>query len=206
MGVLASYNQANSLLEKGIVAELRGKPEPKCFRASIAALEEAQRQMKLLDARFGELLAIDAAGTEVPEFGEALEKILREERPFERVSLQGVRYANSGGRERDEPTPLKGSRDILLAQREDLRVLERKLAEVLDAYRSALPLAEKAQFVPVMLSGRNAFGDKMPQFTDMMSAYDRFVVRSCMKTIDATMQIYPTGWEWLEEQPAEGGR
>jgi hypothetical protein len=49
-----------------------------------------------------------------------------------------------------------------------------------------------------MLSGRNAFGDKMPQFTDMISGYDRLYVQTCMATIAATMQVYPKGFEWLK--------
>lgn len=45
-------------------------------------------------------------------------------------------------------------------------------------------------------------GDKMPQFTDMMSAFERFYVRTCMATITTTMQVYPRGFEWLTEKKA----
>jgi hypothetical protein len=80
-----------------------------------------------------------------------------------------------------------------------LKLLRGKLDEVITAARDAIPLAEKGQFAQVMLSGRNGFGDKMPQFTDWFSAYDRFYVQSCMTTIAATMQIYPKGFEWLKK-------
>jgi hypothetical protein len=64
-------------------------------------------------------------------------------------------------------------------------------------------LAEKGEFAQVMLSGRNAFGDKMPQFTDMISAFERLYTRTCMATIATTMQIYPKGFEWLAGGKAE---
>jgi len=87
--------------------------------------------------------------------------------------------------------------DILVSQLADISVLIQKGTAAVDALRSAIPLAERSEFVPVMLSGRNAFGDIMPQFTDMMSVFDRAYIRACMATISATMQSYPAGWEWL---------
>lgn len=120
------------------------------------------------------------------------------EPPFERLTTSGVRFSDIAAGAPDKPLAIRSGHDILVAQRDDLRILRQKLVEVIDAYRNAMPLTEKGEFVRVMLSGRNAFGSKMPQFTEMMSAYDRFIVRSCMTTIDATMQVYPVGWEWLQ--------
>ncbi|HLW54620.1 MAG TPA: hypothetical protein VKW06_17420 [Candidatus Angelobacter sp.] len=200
--VLTAYYRANSQLEEGIVAELGGKPAPMRFRASLRSFEAMAQDMTKLEKKMTELIEIDkrAADQKVPIYEETVKKVLAESRPFERISVNGVRYGNAGGVEGAAPAAVQSTSQILVAQRDDLQVLEKKLAEVIEAMRNAIPLAEKGEFARVMLSGRNAFGSKMPQFTDMMSAYDRFVVRSCMTTIDATMQVYPKGWEWL--QPA----
>jgi hypothetical protein len=187
-------------LEEGIVSELDGKPSPVSFRSSLKNFEELSEKMTTLDRKLTELAEIDkrAANLKVPLYENTVTKVLKESKPFERMSAKGVRYADAGGTEADRVSTIQTTSDILVAQRDDLRILQKKLGEVIEALRNAIPLAEKGEFVRVMLSGRNAFGSKMPQFTDMMSAYDRFVVRSCMTTIDATMQVYPTGFEWLQ--------
>ena len=73
------------------------------------------------------------------------------------------------------------------------------LDEVIVAMQDAMPLTERGQFASVMLSGRNAFGEKMPQFTNMFSAYQRLYVTTVLATISTTMQVYPNGYEWLAE-------
>jgi uncharacterized coiled-coil protein SlyX len=185
------------------VAELGGKPAPAEFRASLKNFEEMAQKMTTLEGKLTDLVDFDKrnASLKVALYEDTVRKVLKESKPFERVSDSGVRYAEVGGTEARQGPAIQETSEILVAQRDDLKVLEKKLSEVIEAMRNAIPLAEKGEFVRVMLSGRNAFGSKMPQFTDMMSAYDRFVVRSCMTTIDATMQVYPTGWEWLQPAP-----
>jgi hypothetical protein len=199
VGVMGTYYNANSYLERAIVAELNGRPEPMAFRASLASFEAMASQMTVLDQKFAELLAIDQANKQVNTFENALAKLLAEAPPFERIGMPGTRYANIGGGPKVAPPALKSSSDILKAQRADLGILQKAAGEAIAAFREALPLTEKGEFVAVMLSGRNAFGDKMPKFADMISAYDRFNVRTCMATIDATMQVYPAGFEWLKK-------
>ena len=199
--VLSTYFKANSHLEEGIVAELTGKPASAEFRASLKGFEELADKMVVLDRKLTDLAEFDKqhADQKIPVYEDTVKKVLRESKPFERVGDAGARYAEVGGAKGSKPSAILNTSDILVAQRDDLRLLQKKLNEVIEAMRNAIPLAEKGEFVRVMLSGRNAFGSKMPQFTDMMSAYDRFVVRSCMETIDATMQTYPKGWEWLQK-------
>ena len=155
--------------------------------------------MATLDKRLAELQAIDKAGHAVEIYERALTKILAEGGPIERLSRKGVRYSDVAGRKAEKGEPIVGTAGILAAQRQDLAVLRTMLEEVLQGLRDALPLAEKGEFAQVMLSGRNAFGDKMPQFTDMISSFERLYVRTCMATIATTMQVYPTGFEWLTE-------
>jgi len=199
LGVIATYYKGNSYLESGILAELDDQPNPALFRAALGSYESSADQMIILDQKLAELIEIDRSGQKVQLFEDALAKILREGVPFERLSTRGVRYANAGGLKPDQQRELRNSGDILVAQREDLKILQNALREAIAALREAIPLAEKREFVPVMLSGRNAFADKMPKFTDMISAYERFNIRGCMATIDATMQVYPAGFEWLKK-------
>lgn len=133
-----------------------------------------------------------------PGFDDAVAKLLRESKDLRRVADVGLRYGDVGGLKATRSTPTNVL-DIYRAQREDLAILRKLLPEVIAGLRDAIPLAEKGEFARVMLSGRNAFGDKMPQFTDLFSTYDRFYVESCMATIAATMQIYPAGFEWLKK-------
>lgn len=107
-----------------------------------------------------------------------------------------MRYADLAGKEA-RPQPIVGIVGVVDAQLADLAILRGVLSQVVSGLRDAMPLAEKGEFARVMLSGRNAFGDKMPQLTDMVSAFDRLYVQTCMATISATMQVYPKGFEWL---------
>ena len=200
--MLAKYHEANRLIESGILAELDGKPDPGLFRKALAALEDSGTALaSLRDEQSGLLaLAQDAKSVKVQKYEDALAKILSEIGPLERVSAHGVRYSVVAGVAPPPAAQLTGMADILNAQLTDIDTLLRKNAVVVDALRSAIPLAENGEFVPVMLSGRNAFGDVMPQYTDMMSLFERFYTRTCMATIAATMQAYPAGWEWLQRR------
>jgi len=199
--VLASWAKGNSYLEAGVIAELDGTADPKQFHAALAQYEAMLQQMELLDEVLGEMQAIDkGATTREPLFDKALEKLLAEGAPYERLDLRRARYANAGGaKSKAKAPPLKTFADILSAQRDDLGILRKKLTDVIASLRDAMPIAEKGEFVPVMLSGRNGFADKMPEFTDLLSSYDRFRTRVCMATIDATMQVYPKGYDWLKK-------
>jgi hypothetical protein len=80
-----------------------------------------------------------------------------------------------------------------------LKILQKTLDAVISGLRDAIPLTTKGEFAAVMLSGRNAFGDKMPQFIQMFGAFQSYYIRTVGVTITATMQLYPRGYEWLTE-------
>jgi hypothetical protein len=126
-----------------------------------------------------------------------LGRVLREGQPLPRLTRTGVRYADAANLPKEEVSSVTNTTSILSAWRADLKVLMSTLDEVIVGLRDAIPLAKKGEFAAVMLSGRNAFGDKMPQFTDMYSAYQRLYVRTVMATITTTMQVYPAGYQWL---------
>lgn len=199
--VLKTWHSANSPLEKGVLAEferaINGTPlKPYHYQETLHALSALQVKLTVLEIELTALRKLAADGTTTPEFDAALTKILAEGPRLQRLSTTGVRYADSAGGERRDQ-PIVGIAGVVDAQLADLKILRTVLDQVVSGLRDALPLAEKGEFARVMLSGRNAFGDKMPQLTDMVSAYDRVYVQTCMATIAATMQVYPKGFEWL---------
>jgi hypothetical protein len=199
---LFMWHAANSPLEKGVLAEFervinKTPLKPYHYQETLHALSALKVKTEVLQVKLQELRKLAADGTTTPEFDAALTKILAESRNIGRLSTTGVRYADVAGKEA-RVEPIVGIVGVIDAQSADLKILRGALDEVLAGLRDALPLAEKGEFAKVMLSGRNAFGDKMPQLTDMVSAFDRLYVQTCMATISATMQVYPKGFEWLK--------
>ena len=197
------WQEANSHLEDGVMAEFESKVNkeskvrPEEFKEALLGYQKLKRAMADFDNAIKLLQEIDKKGEKTKLHEKTLETILREGRPMPRLARTGVRYSDAAGIAKGKVSPLRNTTDILFAWREDLKVLSFTLDEVIEGLRDAIPLAEKGEFGSVMLSGRNAFGDKMPQFTEMFSAYHRFYVRTVMATIVTTMQVYPAGYEWL---------
>lgn len=196
---------ANSRLEAGVVAEFQSKLDPKqelqpqAFGEALSGLKELHHAMQAYDEGVAALQALDAACDQRTVTDQALARILEEGRPLPRLGRAGVRYADAGGLGTVKATPVRGQTEILAALRADLAILRQSLEEVIVELRDSMPLVEKGEFAAVMLSGRHGFGDKMPQFTEMFSAYQRFYVRTVMATIAATMQTFPAGYDWLTE-------
>jgi hypothetical protein len=199
------WHDSNVPLETGVLVEFehkadRSKPlKPELFRDHLGQLQKLEAQLLALDKTLGAVIDFLGKHDAIPEFDAMLLRVTSSTPDIKRLSSLGTRYAEVAGARQaaKEPQSLGTVLAIYKAQREDLGMLRAKLAEVVAGARDAVPLAEKGEFAQVMLSGRNAFGDKMPQFTDWFSAYDRFYVQSCMATIAVTMQIYPKGFEWL---------
>jgi hypothetical protein len=199
---MKTWHTANSPLEKGVLAEfdraVHGTPlKPYHYKETQAALNLLTLKLEVLQLKLSELREIGAEGETTPDFETALNKMLVTNQNTCRLSSAGVRYADVAGKEA-AAAPIKGIVGILDAQSADLKLLRGVLDQVNAGLRDAMPLAEKGEFAKVMLSGRNAFGDKMPQLTDMISCYERMYVQTCMSTISATMQVYPKGFEWLK--------
>lgn len=201
--VVLKWHQANSPLEQGVLAEFEQKLDnkkalqPDLFRQTLARLTELRSGLDELASALADMGQFVATHEVTPIFDLTVVRLLNEDRPIERLSETGVRYAEVSGITGNQGA-MEGIAGIIRAQQQDLRILKDKLSEVIVGLRDAIPLAENGQFAAVMLSGRNSFGDKMPQFTDMIHAYDRLYVRTCMSTIAATMQIYPRGFEWVK--------
>ncbi len=193
------HYEADDLLERGVLADMSGKPQPALFRQALARFKECSAAMALLDRKMGELIAIHEKGKPVPEFGETLRKILEQGGPVPRVSLTGVRYANVARDQQQPPKDFpKDLASIMAAQRSDLQILKKQLDGMIAAFTDVMPLGEKGEFSAALLSGRHGFADKVQQSVYLTGVFVQFYVSTCMATIDATMQVYPKGLEWLK--------
>lgn len=197
------WDGANRPLETGVLAEMEhivyGTPKQSYhFTETLISLQLLREKFHVLDLRLNELRVLADDGDTLPEFEKAITQILAEQNVL-RLSLQGVRYADIAG-ETNKSEPIVGLVGIIDAQIKDLKILMQVLDEVIVGTRNAIPLAEKGEFARVMLSGRNEFGDKMPQFTDMIYTYQKLYAQTCMSSIAATMQTYPKGFTWLEPE------
>ena len=129
-------------------------------------------------------------------------KLLREAAPFDRVSDRtGARYSDLGEKKkRGKPVPKHFSdlASLMKAQRQDLLTLKKLTKEVVQAFKGVLPSTEKGEFVKVMLSGRSPFSEKYEELVDARSTFSHFYTRGCMVSIQAVMQNFPAGFEFLK--------
>jgi MYXO-CTERM domain-containing protein len=199
---MAKHYAADDLLEQGVMAELDGKSDPAKFRQALKLFEETLAEMDNLDRGLVTAIEIHKKGTEDPAFATSVTRIMGELRDFRRISLRGSRFSNVSA-----STPVVAPKrptnllEIMEAQREDLGLLRKQLVETIESFRAVIPLAEKKQFVPMMLSGRAGFSSKVQQSVDLLGEYSRSYSKGCMTTIEATMQVYPKGFDWLPKVP-----
>jgi hypothetical protein len=197
------WQDSSYSLENGILAEFDSKIDKTKslkideYRKALSGYAEMRLAMNDLDKAIQVLQGADAKCEKVETFVETLKRNLTESAAFPRLSTAGVRFADAAGLPSENISPMHSIADVLQAWKNDLGVMEKTLDEVIAAMKDAMPLAERGQFAAVMLSGRNAFGEKMPQFTNMFSAYQRLYVTAVLATITTTMQVYPNGFEWL---------
>ena len=187
------------------MAELDGKPKPELFAQALSKFEESSAAMDDLNVKLGDLIALYKKSKESPDFEHALAKILAEWKPPQRVTLHGVRFANIGGRySREKQRTPRTLLELMEHQRSDLGMLRAQMKETIEAFRSVIPLAEKHEFAAMMLSGREGFADKIQQSVDLVGLFDRYYTSGCMTTIAATMQVYPSGLEWIKDSLPRG--
>jgi hypothetical protein len=182
------------------MAEFDGKPDAEKFKQALKHFEECSALMVQLDTRFGELIAIHRKGKLSANFAKSLERILKESDFQERPSLEKLRYSNVAKDAQPKTQPkLRDLLDIMESQRSALHLVKQQLDDMVGAMRNVIPLAEKGEFAAMMLSGRHGFSDKVQQSVNLIGVYSQFYTRPCMATIDATMQSYPSGLEWLKQ-------
>lgn len=183
---------------------MKGTPKPELFHQAYGKFQECADAMDQLAVRMTELIEAHAQYGDDPKFAAALSRILREADRLERVSMTGVRYSNIGGaRGAMRSNRPKDLANMLQMQRNDLALLRKQMRDTLAEFAKVLPLADRGEFASLILSGRHGFSDRIQQSVDMLGTYTTFYTRSCMTTIDATMQVYPSGLGWLRQMPLE---
>lgn len=193
------------MLERGVMAELDEKPEPELFRQAFKRFEDSLAAMDDLDKKMGELIAIHKQGKSLKAYDLALARILKEMGPVERVGMKGLRYSNVPNESKTRGKKLTTLLDIMEVQREDLAILREQLRVTIEAFRAVIPLADKNEFSAMMLSGRLGFADKILQQVNLITVYSKFYTRTCLTSIDATMQVYPAGLQWLKDSQIKKG-
>lgn len=195
------------MLEKGVMAEFDGKPDADKFKQALTHFENCSALMGELDGKFGELIAIHRKGELEKNFKKSLERILGESNFQERPSLEKLRYSNVAKEAQQKTQPkLRNLLDIMESQRSALQLVKQQLDDTIGAMRNVIPLAEKGEFAAMMLSGRHGFSDKVQQSVHLIGVYSQFYTRPCMATIDATMQSYPSGLQWLKQSVVDKQR
>lgn len=199
--VLRHHYEAEALLERAVIAEIDRRPDPPLLREVLRELSATSAGLVALQTELEALLAIDRGGKRLPIFDEALARLLREPGGFSAVSLTGERYSNAGGGE-EKVSVSKSPRtlaDLLTLQRERAALVGRQLDETVESLRALLPLADRGEFVSMMLSGRSGFADKLQESIELLRRLANLYTTSCGTTVAAAAHVYPAGLEWLTQ-------
>ncbi len=196
--------EGNRFMERGNIAEFHGGADAGSFRLAFSHLSESVPAMKRALNLYDELLKTLKSEPTLKVFDETTRKLYQEAQPFQRISQRdGARYSDLGKQVLDPDTdPMAASRfdsveSVLEAQREDLKMLLHLTERTLGAFEGVLPLTEKGEFVQMMLSGRSSFSDFYEELVYARSTFTDFYTKSCMVSIQAVMQTYPAGFEFL---------
>lgn len=217
LGVLRSRMEAGRLLEMGVLADIQREPSAQILENALAKLKESRKQMDKLYAKIDELRKIEKNNKALPEHNAALDRILKNHPPIERVSLTNSRFANVSQARGVAVNygPIGSSFDEMLANiQTDLTILQKEHDQAIEAFEAVLPAAKDGGFAAIVLSGRAPLPEKIMHSVDQMMVFVQSVDRACMATIAADMQVYPKGLEWLpkagwrkeKNQPEEGGK
>lgn len=200
--VLKERVEADNFLELGVLADIEGKPAEKYLHQALASLKASREHMDALYAQLEELRKHDKTHAPLPEHIKALDRILRNQPPVERVSLTNSRFANVSQSQGVSINygPIGRDFDELLSNlQSDLKVLSMETDETINAFVPVMPLAKSGGFAAMVLSGRAPLPEKIMHTVDQTMVYVQFFNRACMTSIAADMQVYPKGFEWLPQ-------
>jgi hypothetical protein len=196
--------ETNISLERGVLADMKGEPSAATLKQALKELQDSRAAMDTLSAKLERLRQIEKTHPLVPEYVAALDKILKDHPPIERVSLSDSRFANVARGTKGHEGPLGSNLDDILQNlSEDLDVLKSQADQTVAAFRDVLPMAEHGGFAAMVLSGRAPFPERMLQSGAMTMTYARYFHTACAATIAADMETYPKGLEWLKK-PVKG--
>lgn len=198
--VLRERVAADNFLELGVLADIEGKPAEEYLNKALASLRSSRKHMDTLYDQLGALREHDKTHKPLPEHIRALDKILKNHPPIERVSLTNSRFANVSQAQGIAINfgPVGSNFDELLGNlQSDLKILEIETDGVIEAFVSVMPLAKNGGFAAMVLSGRAPLPERIMHTVDQTMVYVQSFNRACMTSIAADMQVYPKGFEWL---------
>ena len=200
--VLGERMEAGRFLEVGVLQDIKGEHSEEALRASFKHLQLSRKYMDELHAVLGQMIEHEAKNKPLPEHKIALQRILANQPPIERVSMSNNRFANISGAHGVAVNygPIgKDFPELLKNLRSDLEILIKQHDGLLEAFRAALPVANSGGFAAMVLSGRAPLPEKVMHTADQIIVYTQFYDRACMSSIAADMQVYPKGFEWLPQ-------
>jgi hypothetical protein len=192
--------EAGRLLETGVLADMKGENSYPLLEKALQKIRESRVHMNALSDQISTLIRIEKANKALPEHDVALNRILRNHPPIERVSLTQSRFANVGAAAGVAVNygPIGANFVELLSNLQaDLKILQTATDQAIEAFTAILPTAKSGGFAAIVLSGRAPLPEKIMLSADQLMVYVQFHNRSCMTAIAADMQVYPKGLEWL---------
>jgi hypothetical protein len=196
--------EAGRSLESGVLADMKGEPSAPILKEALKQLKNSRTAMDVLAAKLTQLREIAQKNPLIPEYVTALDRILKDHPPVERISLTESRFANiARGKKQHEASAGSNLDEVLRNLSEDLNILREQSDQTIQAFRDVLPMAEQGGFAAMVLSGRAPLPDKVLQSADMTLTFAQFFNRACAATIAADMEAYPKGLEWLKK-PVKG--
>lgn len=196
--------EAGRDLESGVLADMQNKPSAAVLKGALKQLQDSRAAMDELGAKLTSLREIAKKYPLEPAYVAALDKILKDHPPVERISLTESRFANVARGKKQHEAPIGSNLDELLQNlSEDLSILKDQSDQTIQAFRDVLPMAEQGGFAAMVLSGRAPLPDKVLQSADMTLTFAQYFNRACAATIAADMETYPKGLEWLKK-PVKG--
>lgn len=181
-----------------MLAELRGRPYISSLRSALKESEKSVKYMRELEQTFAKMAAMQKKYPLNAKFKAALEAILKDHPRVERVDLDAVRYAQGASTRTDSLGPLGSDLgELIRTLGSDLSLL-RKQTEALNLEgHKVLAATESGGFARLVLSGRAPFPELVMQNELLVGIYQRLYGKACLATITATMQVFPSGLEWL---------
>jgi hypothetical protein len=202
--MLGAQTEADHWLEQGVLADLKGQDAGPILDRSLQKLRDSREEMDRANQQIGRLIEIERTNQALPEHNAALERILRNYPPIERVSLTNSRFANigAGAGIAINYGPIGANFMQLLENlQSDLHILEIETDRTIEAFSNVLPMARKGGFASIVLSGRAPLPERVMHSVDQTMVYVQFHNRACMAAIAADMQVYPKGLEWIPKPP-----
>jgi len=200
--MLGAQTEADHLLEQGVLADLKGEDAFPRLERALQKFKESREEMDRAYQQIGKLIEIERANKAIPEHDAALERILKNHPPVERVSLTSTRFANIGagtGVAINYGPIGSNFMQILENLQSDLRILQIETDRTIEAFSNVLPVARQGGFAAIVLSGRAPLPERVMHSVDQTMVYVQFHNRACMTAIAADMQVYPKGLEWLRQ-------